>query len=167
MEVTLKELLDSRENRVWHQQELLDKYGGILVSVTLNIPGPIKDKPEYQKVMEWGMEALLAAFGVNVIYSETRFLKTGAEGYICLNGLEKAEAKYLAVIIESMSPKARLLDVDVMDKDGAVSRGELGLDARKCLICDEDAKACARSQKHSMEELLAKVNELCYDKNNI
>lgn len=167
MEVTLKELLDSRENRVWHQQELLDKYGGILVSVTLNIPGPIKDKPEYQKVMEWGMEALLAAFGVNAIYSETRFLKTGAEGYICLNGLEKAEAKYLAVIIESMSPKARLLDVDVMDKDGAVSRGELGLDARKCLICDEDAKACARSQKHSMEELLAKVNELCYDKNNI
>ena len=167
MEVTLKELLDSRENRVWHQQELLDKYSGILVSVTLNIPGPIKDKPEYQKVMEWGMEALLAAFGVNAIYSETRFLKTGAEGYICLNGLEKAEAKYLAVIIESMSPKARLLDVDVMDKDGAVSRGELGLDARKCLICDEDAKACARSQKHSMEELLAKVNELCYDKNNI
>ena len=167
MEVTLKELLDSRENRVWHQQELLDKYGGILVSVTLNIPGPIKDKPEYQKVMEWGMEALLAAFGVNAIYSETRFLKTGAEGYICLIGLEKAEAKYLAVIIESMSPKARLLDVDVMDKDGAVSRGELGLDARKCLICDEDAKACARSQKHSMEELLAKVNELCYDKNNI
>ena len=160
MEVTLKELLDSRENRVWHQQELLDKYGGILVSVTLNIPGPIKDKPEYQKVMEWGMEALLAAFGVNAIYSETRFLKTGAEGYICLNGLEKAEAKYLAVIIESMSPKARLLDVDVMDKDGAVSRGELGLDARKCLICDEDAKACARSQKHSMEELLAKVLEL-------
>ena len=45
MEVTLKELLDSRENRVWHQQELLDKYGGILVSVSLNIPGPIKDKP--------------------------------------------------------------------------------------------------------------------------
>ena len=76
-------------------------------------------------------------------------------------------SKYLAVIIESISPKARLLDIDVMDKDGAVSRGELGLDARKCLICDEDAKVCARSQKHSMEELLAKVKELCYDEANI
>ena len=157
MEVTLKELLDSRENRVWHQQELIEKYGGVLVSVTLNIPGPIKDKPEYRKVMEWGMEALLAAFGANVIYSETRFLKTGTEGYVCLEGLEKTEAKYLSVIIESMSPKARLLDIDIMDKDGAVSRSELGLDARKCLICDEDAKACARSQKHSMEELIARV----------
>ena len=163
MEVTLKELLDSRENRVWHQQELIEKYGGVLVSVTLNIPGPIKDKPEYRKVMEWGMEALLAAFGANVIYSETRFLKTGTEGYVCLEGLDKTEAKYLSVIIESMSPKARLLDIDIMDKDGAVSRSELGLDARKCLICDEDAKACARSQKHSMEELIARVEELCYD----
>ena len=163
MEVTLKELLDSRENRVWHQQELIEKYGGVLVSVTLNIPGPIKDKPEYRKVMEWGMEALLAAFGANVIYSETRFLKTGTEGYVCLEGLEKTEAKYLSVIIESMSPKARLLDIDIMDKDGAVSRSELGLDARKCLICDEDAKSCARSQKHSMEELIARVEELCYD----
>ena len=54
MEVTLKELLDSRENRVWHQQELIEKYGGVLVSVTLNIPGPIKDKPEYRK--EWSGE---------------------------------------------------------------------------------------------------------------
>lgn len=167
MEVTLKELLDSREKRVWHQQELLEKHGGVLVSVTLNIPGPTKDKPEYRKVMEWGMEALLAAFGVNAVYSETRFLNTGSEGYICLSGLQKAEAKYLAVIIEAMSPKARLLDIDVMDKEGAVSRRELGLDARKCLICDEDAKVCARSQKHSMEELLAKVEELCYDEANI
>lgn len=163
MEVTLKELLDSRENRVWHQQELIEQYGGVLVSVTLNIPGPIKDKPEYRKVMEWGMEALLAAFGANAIHNEIRFLKTGSEGYICLTGLEKAEAKYLAVIIESMSPKARLLDIDIMDKDGTVSRGELGLDARKCLICEDDAKVCARSQKHSMEELVARVDELCYD----
>ena len=163
MEVTLKELLDSRENRVWHQQELLDKHGGVLISVTLNIPGSIKDKPEYRKVMEWGMEALLAAFGTNVMHSENRFLKTGAEGYVCLEGLDKTEAKYLAVIIESMSPKARLLDIDVMDRDGVVSRSELGLDARKCLICDEDAKVCARSQKHSIEELIARVEELCYD----
>ncbi|MBR6528733.1 MAG: citrate lyase holo-[Firmicutes bacterium] len=162
MEVTLMELLDSREQRVWHQQELLEKYGGSLVSVTLNIPGPIKDKPQYRKVMEWGMEALLGAFGPNVMYKETRFLKTGAEGYVCIDGLEPEEAKYIAVLVESMAPKARLLDIDVMGKDGAVSRRELGLEPRKCLLCDEDAKACARSQKHSMEELLEEVEKLCY-----
>ena len=39
--VTLTELLDSREKRVSHQKELLFEYGGVLVSVTLNIPGPV------------------------------------------------------------------------------------------------------------------------------
>lgn len=162
MEVTLMELLDSRENRANHQQELLKQYGGVLVSVTLNIPGPLKDKPQYRKVMEWGMEALLAAFGQNAVYNETRLLKTGAEGYICLAGLEPSEAKYITVLIESMAPKARLLDIDVMGEDGTVSRSQLGLAPRKCLICDEDAKVCARSQKHSMEELLVEVDKLCY-----
>ena len=162
MEVTLMELLDSREQRVCHQKKLLEKYGGVLVSVTLNIPGPVKDKPQYRKVMEWGMEALLGAFGPNVVYNETRFLKTGAEGYVCIDGLMAEEAKYIAVLVESMAPKARLLDIDVIDKDGAVSRSKLGFEPRKCLLCDDDAKACARSQKHSMKELLEEVEKLCY-----
>ena len=161
MEVTLKELLDSRENRVWHQQELLKKYHGVLVSVTLNIPGHVKDKPEYRKLMEWGMEGLLGAFGPNVVHHEIRFLKTGAEGYLCLAGMDAQEAKYVTVLVEGMTPKARLLDIDVLDKNGAVSRSQLGLEPRKCLLCNEDAKACARSQKHSMEELLAEVDRLC------
>ena len=160
-EVTLKELLDSRENRVWHQQELLEKYGNLLVSVTLNIPGPVKDKPEYRKLMEWGMEGLLGAFGPNVVHKEIRFLKTGAEGYLCLAGMEAEEAKYITVLVEGMAPKARLLDIDVLSGDGAVSRSQLGLEPRKCLLCNEDAKACARSQKHSMEDLLAEVDRLC------
>ena len=163
MEVTLIELLDSRENRVWHQQELIEKYGGVLISVTLNIPGPIKDKPQYRSVMEWGMGQLKEAFCENVVFSETRFLKTGSEGYMCLKGLEAEEVKRIAVELESKTAKARLLDIDVIRKDGAVSRSSLGLELRKCLICEEDAKACARSQKHSMEELLEKVEKLCYD----
>lgn len=162
MEVTLMELLDSRENRASYQQELLEKYGGVLVSVTLNIPGPVKDKPQYRKVMEWGMEGLSAAYGQMVSYSETRFLKTGAEGYLCLHGIEPEEAKFIAIMLESMSPKARLLDIDIIRKSGTVSRSELGFEPRRCLICGEDAKSCARSQKHSMEELLLEIDKLCY-----
>ena len=38
-ELTLMDLLDSRENRVNHQKELLEQYpGSTLVSITLNIP---------------------------------------------------------------------------------------------------------------------------------
>lgn len=163
MEVTLRELLDSRENRVWHQQELLNKYEGALVSVTLNIPGPIKDRPQYRKVMEWGMEQLLSLFDDKVCHQEIRFLKTGSEGYICLVGVSPEDVKKLAISVENSCKRGRLLDVDILTRKGGVSRSQLGLPPRKCLICDNDAKACARSQKHSMEELIKKVEELCYE----
>ena len=60
--VTLPELLDSREKRVSHQKELLAEYGGVLVSVTLNIPGPVKDKHTYRKALRYGMEVLTENF---------------------------------------------------------------------------------------------------------
>lgn len=160
MEVTLKDLLDSREQRVWHQQELLKKYGGALVSVTLNIPGPIKDREEYRKVMDWGMEQLLKELE-NVAFSEVKYLKTGAEGYISVQNMDALELKKIAIKHENLEPKSRLLDIDVMTQDGGISRSALGVAPRRCLLCEENAKACARSQKHSMEELLKRVDLLC------
>lgn len=160
MEVTLKDLLDSREQRVWHQQELLKKYGGALISVTLNIPGPIKDREEYRKVMDWGMEQLLKELE-NVAFSEVKYLKTGAEGYISVQNMDALELKKIAIKHENLEPKSRLLDIDVMTQDGGISRSALGVAPRRCLLCEENAKACARSQKHSMEELLKRVDLLC------
>lgn len=160
MEVTLKDLLDSREQRVWHQQELLEKYGGVLISITLNIPGPIKDREEYRKVMDWGMEQLIKELG-NVAFSEVKYLKTGAEGYISVQNMDAIELKKVAIKHENLLPKSRLLDIDVMTQNGGISRSALGVAPRKCLLCEENAKACARSQKHSMEELLKRVDLLC------
>lgn len=160
MEVTLKDLLDSREQRVWHQQDLLEKYGGALISVTLNIPGPNKDREEYRKVMDWGMEQLLEELE-NVAFSEVKYLKTGAEGYISVQNMDAIELKKFAIKHETLEPKSRLLDIDVMTQKGGISRSALGVEPRKCLLCEENAKACARSQKHSMEELLKRVDLLC------
>lgn len=160
MEVTLKDLLDSREQRVWHQQELLKKYGGVLISITLNIPGSVKDREEYRKVMDWGMEQLLKELG-NVAFSEVKYLKTGTEGYISVQNMDAIELKKVAIKHENLLPKSRLLDIDVMTQNGGISRSALGVAPRKCLLCEENAKACARSQKHSMEELLKRVDLLC------
>lgn len=162
-QVTLKELLDSREQRVMRQRELLDQYDGTLFSVTMNIPGPVKDRPAYRKALETGMTLIEEKAGKdNVLFKEIRHNITGSEGYLVID--EEAgtpmELKRIAVEIEDAFPAGRLLDIDVMDGRGSVSRGDLGLSARKCLLCQDDAKACARSQKHSMGDLLAKVEEL-------
>ena len=43
--VSLVQMLDARERRVQHQQELLARYHKPLICFTMNICGPIKDSP--------------------------------------------------------------------------------------------------------------------------
>ena len=43
--VSLVQMLDARERRVQHQQELLAQYHKPLICFTMNICGPIKDSP--------------------------------------------------------------------------------------------------------------------------
>jgi holo-ACP synthase len=64
-------------------------------------------------------------------------------------------AKRMLVELEANHALGRFWDLDVIDSEGnLISRTELGYESRKCFICDGEAKACARSRKHSYEELL-------------
>lgn len=46
------------------------------------------------------------------------------------------------------------MDIDVIDRQGvSLSRKALGYERRKCFVCEEDAFSCARSQKHTIQEL--------------
>ncbi len=55
----------------------------------------------------------------------------------------------------------RLFDLDVIRPDGRqVSRTELGLPQRLCLICGNPAKDCARSRRHTVAELQEKTRSI-------
>lgn len=162
--MTLMELLNSRENRAHHQRELLDKFGGVLISMTLNIPGPVKDKPEYRRALRAGMDRIKnlltgAESPAKIVYEEIRELPTGAEGFLCVRG-EAEEVKQMAVSVEEADSLGRLFDIDVLTEGGSISRSDFGTVPRRCLLCGEDAKVCARDRRHPMDELLAKIEEI-------
>lgn len=177
--VRLTELLDSREQRACCQRELLERYGGVLICITLNIPGPVKDRPSYRAAMEAAVAQLTEKLtetlqeepgrGAQILHCEIKYFPTGPEGYVvcageCAGGLSLEAVKRLTVEIEEASPLGRLFDMDVLAvKDGAlagVSRRDIGYGRRKCLLCGGDAKVCARSQKHDMRELLAEIDRI-------
>jgi holo-ACP synthase CitX len=54
----------------------------------------------------------------------------------------------------------RVLDIDVITAAGPISRRDIGLEPRRCLLCAGDAKTCARERKHSPEELRERVRQL-------
>lgn len=170
-ELTLMDLLESRENRVQRQKQLLADHGGVLISFTLNIPGPVKDSPSYRAALYEGMarmkDKLSELGGMTLNYEQVRLLKTGPEGYLCVERTVGGSVKELAwnvkraaVAVEEEGRLGRLFDIDVLTEEGGLGRGKLGAEPRTCLLCDQDAKVCARSRAHSMEELLAEIDRI-------
>ena len=48
----------------------------------------------------------------------------------------------------------------------AISRADIGLEPRKCLLCDNEVRYCMRAKTHTTAELLARIEEmvkLCCD----
>ena len=65
--------------------------------------------------------------------------------------------KILTTEIEETHPIGRLFDMDVIDTDGQkLSRPSY----RKCIICGCQAQECARTRKHTVEEMQAKIEEM-------
>ena len=59
---------------------------------------------------------------------------------------------------EDGSSFGRIFDLDVLRPDSTkVSRTELGLSGRTCLLCDNPVFVCSRSRTHSAKELSKKT----------
>lgn len=155
--ITLEQLLRSRDERAAYQQKMLEEYPDkTLVSFTVQLPGPEKRNQWSAQVAEAGVDALKERFGEP---SGTRDKDTGFEAYWLVR--EPAlEAKRRCCEIEEKHPLGRLMDIDVIRKDGPVSRTEAGYEPRQCLLCDRQARFCMRARTHTNEELLQKIKEM-------
>jgi holo-ACP synthase len=162
--VNLVEMMTARDLRSQHQQELLGAYPGkTLITITMNIPGPIKNSPEISRVFEDGYAKVVAKMAP--IFKEVNDpeTKTGREAYIIVENTPK-EAKYAMLDVESQTALRSLFDLDVVyQKDGNIrqlSRTQLGFPGRKCFICGNLAKVCARNRVHTVEEMQEKIERM-------
>lgn len=162
-EKILLEILKSREDRANKQVELLKEYPYSLISFTLNTPGEIKDNDLYRKIYKEGIKAILETLkshNLKVIFCEEISKITGPECYIIV-ATDAHNLKKLMVDIEDEHKLGRIFDIDVFDKNHEqISRSEMRLRPRKCLICNEDARICMRNRTHSYEELIRKVEDM-------
>lgn len=161
MPVTLEQLLQSRDNRAKHQKDLLGKNPGrSLLCMTVQLPGAEKRNATSLKIAGAGVEAIREAFSPE--YEELRDLETGYEGYFLVS-LPALQAKRLACRIEDTHPLGRLMDIDVLFADAqalSLSRGDIGLEPRRCLLCGNEVRYCMRAKTHTTAELLARIEEM-------
>ena len=191
MPVTLEQLLKSRDERVEHQKDLLGTHPGkSLLCLTVQLPGPEKRNRTSLAIAHAGVEAVREAFKPE--YLELRDLETGYEAYFLVS-LPATDAKRMACHIEDTHPLGRLMDIDVLQASAtstasknyfsgrcpknqfseaiakptqadAISRSDIGLEPRKCLLCDNEVRYCMRAKTHTVSELLARIEEManCY-----
>lgn len=162
-DVSMAKILDTRENRVQIQQEMLQKSPSCLLSFTLNIPGPVKVFPYTKWTYEVGISIILKGISLlNGVIIEQKEVKkdTGWEAFFALN-LHPEDMKSYLLEQEEQHPLGRLFDFDILRADGSkLSRQELGFLERTCLLCGNPAFLCGRSRTHSAQELLAKEIEI-------
>ncbi len=164
MEHSLLEILDAREQRVQRQKELLGTFSVPLVCFTLNIPGPDKESPLIKKCFQLGCRLLKRQFSQwNILHFEQRCSAAGWEAFLCVDGPAE-DIKRAAVHLEGKTAGGRVFDIDVLPPDGKkLDRSSLGIQRRKCLLCDNDAAVCGRSRTHSVNALYQKTVSLLED----
>ena len=166
MNVTVMDMMEARDRRAQRQRELLAEFGQTLLCFTMNIPGPEKLSPLIRAGFRLGCRMLERGFlrlGVTPAHAESLEAVTGCEAFYVLPMTPEA-AKALAIELEEAAPLGRLFDMDVLRTDGRkVERQELGFPGRKCLLCGNDAQACARSRTHTVAELQQKTRALLSD----
>ena len=90
--ISLEQLLRSRDERSEFQQKLLKEWQLPLVSFTVNMPGPDKLNDRSLYIFNRGREAIKEALSGKIVFSEERELVTGPEGYYIVN-MDPSELK--------------------------------------------------------------------------
>ncbi|WP_458699753.1 citrate lyase holo-[acyl-carrier protein] synthase [Sulfurospirillum sp. 1307] len=147
-------ILANKELRVIKQRELIFKFGSPLISLTINIPGIQKDIKNAKTIYEEAIKEI-EKLPFKILKKISTCSDVGFEAIYAVDANAK-DLKSYTCKIETIHPLGRFMDIDVIDKNHTIlSRNT----PRKCYICDRVAKDCARSQRHSIEELLKFIDE--------
>lgn len=150
----LDALLVAREARAERRAQALAQVG-VAISISVVMPGPVKDCAFARDVARAADTALAHAFAARSWNARRPFAGVTAAGPEALWLVEGAgeDVKRATIAIEESHPLGRVFDLDVETTRGPIPRAALGAPQRRCLVCGEPARVCARAQRHSLQDL--------------
>lgn len=161
-QVEIRDILSARDERAMLQREMLNEHRIPLVSFGMNIAGSVKLDEDILRAFREGVYLIENVLKINRISVKDKREKIAFTGCECIWAVDSDanELKRRMRMIEESETLGRLFDIDVIGTDGAkIARSE----ARKCLICSENAHVCARSRRHSAQELFARAKVIISD----
>ena len=158
VEITLEQVLLARDRRVLRQRALAARYGGTLLSFTMNIAGPVKDAPLVRLAFQAGLAALDRDLG-QPLHRELIQAPTGPEALLVYDR-PAPWVKERCLLLEEREAVGRLYDLDVLSPEGEkLSRPQ----SRRCLICGGPVTVCSRSRAHGLAAIRARTRDILAD----
>ena len=116
VEITLEQVLLARDRRVLRQRALAARYGGTLLSFTMNIAGPVKDAPLVRLAFQAGLAALDRDLG-QPVHRELIQAPAGPEALLVYDR-PAPWVKERCLLLEEREAVGRLYDLDVLSPEG-------------------------------------------------
>lgn len=156
----MEEILAAREARWRLRKELSESCGKSVLSLSMTIPGPDKGGIAVSKAMEILADEVERVLG-GILSHRTELEGADGPSVHWVADLPGRNLKRRVLLVEENHLLGRIADLDVLDESGEpVGRCDIGLNPRKCLICDRPAKECSYCRRHDLSELLEEVRRV-------
>lgn len=150
-----EKILEDRELRFNLIKKLSMKHP-FIITLKANTPGD--DKNQYSSYFL--IKLFNTYFNSNIKFNSRR-LHEGHDGPFYVYTIDEVNTlnmKDRLVEIEENHPLGRLIDLDYYINGVMVSRKDLNVLRRTCLLCENDAIVCMRNQAHTYNDLLAFID---------
>ncbi len=156
----IDKILEDREIRYNKVMKLIQIYKLPVVCGKINYPGKNKNTKEAEKAFSTLLDSLQLKYNSFCVYSQKIEGYDGKSILMVLN-MDDLDAKKIALAIEEEHVLGRIFDIDVYIEGGnSIGRESINKIPRRCILCDEDARICMRSNKHTLKEVQKEIDEM-------
>lgn len=149
----MNDFLYNKEYRWETIKKAIDDYKKPIITLNLNIKGMHKDKDEFGPLY---LKAKMFLASYELIYEDE---DNYSAIYLAKN--DGANEKKKFVDLEEKYDFMRFVDIDVIDTNlKPISRSDLGLIKRNCVVCGGDRFVCMHEDRHSQEDFNARLDKI-------
>lgn len=151
-------ILDDREKRILNVRSFFSVYPeDSLIMIKANIPGLNKNFPISSYLIKFFLNIIKGTYQV---FHLEFFESFDGPYYLCgIKGKNEKIKRHL-INIENRHKLGRFVDLDFfLNGEKSLSRSDFGLPLRKCVLCENDALYCIRTEAHEVREILHHIEK--------
>lgn len=151
-------ILDDREKRINFVNDIVYKNKNFVITIKANICGIDKNIKETNLILPYFLKKVLNEFDV------VRYQKVNSyDGNYFIVEINEKDCFYIKSTLVNIedSTLGRFIDLDLYTGlESSISRKDINVPRRKCIICDDDYSICIRENKHTQADIIETSKQL-------